>query len=137
MARVDRICLLLGLALSTLAGLWHFAIPYQYRWHDHLTHVPRPITVSVDWINFFFSLLLAGLSLLVIRHRDRLEHDQVARELLALLVLTWTARVVLTVAHPWAYDLMFAAQLSSFLIVWALLALPFLRLYRRTPTPTR
>lgn len=119
-----------GLTLSALTGIWHFFIPFQFGWHEELVGVARAVTVSVDWLNLFFSLVLTGISLLLLRHRHGLEHSRIGREFLGLLVLTWTVRVLITIVHPWAYDGMFVAQMAGFSLVWVLLLLPWLRLRR-------
>jgi hypothetical protein len=120
-----RLSLTLGLALSLAFGLWHFIIPYQFDWFGYVPDAPRAVVVSVDWVNFFFSLLLTGLSALLLRFRRRLFADEVARAFYGLLLVTWASRVVVTIVHPWAYDAMFAGQMSAFVVVFALLALPW------------
>ncbi|MEZ4383362.1 MAG: hypothetical protein R3A79_18680 [Nannocystaceae bacterium] len=129
-----RLSSTLGLVLSLAFGLWHFVIPYQFDWFGDVPDAPRAVVVSVDWVNFFFSLLLTGLSALLLRFRRRLFRDPVARAFYGLLVLTWASRVVVTIVRPWAYDAMFAAQLAVFAAVFALLAIP-LWAARRGPEP--
>jgi len=64
--RIQRILLNAGLIISMCVGIWHFFVPYMYRWYSYLPNAPREIIVSIDWINFFFSLLLSGISILLI-----------------------------------------------------------------------
>ena len=93
-----------GLAISAAFGAWHFFIPYLFRWYSYIPDAPRNLVVSMDWTNLFLSLLLCGVSVLLI---------------------------VLTAIYPWSYDWMFAAQITAFTIVFVLLVLPLPRLLGR------
>jgi len=64
--RIQRILLNAGLIISMCVGIWHFFVPYMYRWYSYLPNAPREIIVSIDWINFFFSLLLSKINILLI-----------------------------------------------------------------------
>ncbi|HOJ65240.1 MAG TPA: hypothetical protein PLE45_12560 [Spirochaetota bacterium] len=66
MKRIQRILLNAGLIISMCVGIWHFFVPYMYRWYSYLPNAPREIIVSIDWINFFFSLLLSKINILLI-----------------------------------------------------------------------
>ena len=57
---------IIGLLLSTGAGMWHFTVPYLYKWYSYIPDAPKQIIRSIDWINYFFSLLLTGLSVILI-----------------------------------------------------------------------
>jgi len=56
---------IIGLSLSTLTGLWHFTVPYLFQWYSYIPNEYKSLITGIDWINFFFSLLLAGYSLLL------------------------------------------------------------------------
>ena len=49
-----------------LVGLWHFFVPKMFRWYDYLPTQYENLIVGIDWTNYCFSLLLFGLSLLLI-----------------------------------------------------------------------
>ncbi|MBU0528301.1 hypothetical protein KKF86_00875, partial [bacterium] len=61
-----NIILIVGLLISCAFGVWHFFIPYQFHWYSYIPSAPREIIVSIDWINFFFSLFLTGNSLILL-----------------------------------------------------------------------
>jgi hypothetical protein len=116
-----------GLWVRLAFGVWHFVLPYQFDWFGSVPDAPRAVVVSVDWVNFFFSLLLTGTSALLLRFRRRLFVDEVARAFYGLLLLTWVSRVLITLVHPWAYDGMFVAQVTVFALVALALGIPWWR----------
>ncbi len=118
--------LIAGLLVSCAFGIWHFFIPYQFRWYSYIPSAPKEIIVSVDWINFFFSLFLTGNSLMLLLFYKRIiEKEIVCFSFYGFLTFVWLTRIVITIVHPWNYDFMWAIQLSAFIIVFMLLALPF------------
>jgi hypothetical protein len=86
----------------------------------------------VNWTNFFFSLLLSGVSvLLIFLHGEVVRGKRAALALYAFLTGVWLIRIVLTAVYPWSYDWMFAAQITAFTLVFVLLLLPLIELLRR------
>lgn len=121
-----------GLAISAAFGAWHFFIPYLLRWYSYIPDAPRNLVVSMDWTNFFLSLLLCGVSvLLIVLHREVMRRQRTALALYTFLTAVWLIRIVLTAIYPWSYDWMFAAQITAFTIVFVLLVLPLPRLLGR------
>lgn len=51
---------------SALVGLWHFFVPMMFQWYDYLPMQYKNLIVGIDWTNYCFSMLLFGLSLLLI-----------------------------------------------------------------------
>lgn len=121
-----------GLILSTIVGIWHFFIPYIYKWYSYIPNAPREITVSVDWINYFFSLLLTGISLLLLYMTKEIFSKN--REVLifyTFLVFVWLNRIIITIVHPWAYDFMFAIELTCFSVIFSIMLIPLIHLIKR------
>lgn len=77
-----------GLAVSLLFGLWHFVIPYQFDWFGYVPDAPRAVVVSIDWVNFFFSWLLTGLSTVLLVFRREVFDTGFGRAVYGLLVST-------------------------------------------------
>lgn len=126
MKKFNRVIAIIGLIISTLVGFWHFFIPYLYKWYSYLPEAPRAIIVSIDWINFFFSLLLTGNSALLILFRKKLfAGNSILLTYYGFLVGVWFCRIAMTIIHPWSYDFMFIGQLVLFVIVFILLLYPF------------
>jgi hypothetical protein len=130
-----RVLLLTGLCISLGFGLWHFAIPYQYRWHSYLPKAPRAIRVSIDWINFFFSLLLSGNSAVLILFRKRIyQRDPLAITMSAFMTVIWFSRVAITLIRPWTerFTSIKAEQITGFSVIFLLFLIPLLSLTCRT-----
>lgn len=52
--------------ISALVGLWHFFVPWMFQWYDYLPTQYRNLIVGIDYTNYCFSLLLFGLSVMLI-----------------------------------------------------------------------
>ena len=52
--------------ISALVGAWHFFVPWMFRWYDYLPMEYENLIVGIDYTNYCFSLLLFGLSLMLI-----------------------------------------------------------------------
>lgn len=50
---------------SALVGLWHFFVPWMFRWYDYLPMQYENLIVGIDWTNYCFSILLFGLSVML------------------------------------------------------------------------
>ena len=81
MKRYASILMKIGLTISMGFGLWHFIIPYQYKWYSYIPDAPRAIVVSIDWINFFFSLFLTGTSLILIIFQKRIKKAAISTDI--------------------------------------------------------
>ena len=125
MKRYIKIIIIISLVISTLVGLWHFFVPYLYEWYSYIPEAPRAIIVSIDWINFLFSLLLSGNSIILILFRKKLfKGDSILLTYYGFLVGVWFCRIVITIVHPWNYDFMLVGQLVVFIVIFALMAYP-------------
>lgn len=95
-----------GLVLSSSVGFIHFFAPYAFAWYSYIPDAPREIYVSVDYVNFLFSLLLLGLSLLLLcMHRRAFEGSPEVLAFYTFLVLVWLGRVLVALAIPWPTSL--------------------------------
>ena len=131
MKRYASILMQIGLVISMGFGLWHFIIPYQYKWFSYIPDAPRAIVVSIDWINFFFSLFLTGNSLILIIFQKRIKKaDTFALTVYCFLTFVWLCRVLITIIRPWSksYNTMFLTQLGGFMVVFILLAVPLFQI---------
>lgn len=79
------------------------------------------IYASIDYINFLFSLLLTGLSLILLCSTHRaFEGSSEVLTFYAFLVLVWVARVLVALVHSWP------TSLHTWLLVGALTILGIL-----------
>ncbi len=131
MKKLYKISILIVLIISTIFGLWHFIIPYMFKWYSYIPKAPITLIVSIDWTNFFMALLLSGNSLLLIIFRKRLyERDILAKVFYGFIVFVWLCRIIITVILPWGYDTLFVIQMFVFIIVFLLLLIPLIDLLR-------
>jgi len=126
---------IIGLSLSTAVGIWHFTVPYFFQWHSYIPDEYKVLAVGIDWINFFFSLLLTGYSLLLLLLRKKIFN--VNKDLLIMygfMVFVWACRVAITFVDPWPLEPAawpaYGQQIMSF-VVFLLLLIPFAYLFRR------
>ena len=100
-----KITYYVGLTLSLCVGIWHFFVPAMFQWYTYIPSQYENLIVGIDWTNFFFSLLLTGLSLLLILFGKKVFAKN--REVLAfygLMVFTWLWRVLITFIVPWPLE---------------------------------
>ena len=128
MIKLNRILLNIGLSISLLVGLWHFFVPYMFDWYKYIPDAPREIIVSIDWINFFFSLLLSGVSLiLIIQQKQIIMKNKHVYSFFTLLLITWLSRIIITFVHPWhiEYEFIDIMQIFIFSFVFIFLLIPY------------
>ena len=118
-----------GCILSMLVGVWHFFVPSMFGWYTYIPNQYENLIVGIDWTNFFFSLLLTGVSgLLVILGRKVFAKNKEVTIFYALLVFTWFCRVLITFINPWPLEPIawsaYGQQVAAFIIFLAL-AIPF------------
>jgi len=123
---------IIGLSLSTLVGLWHFTVPYLYQWYSYIPNEYKSLMVGIDWINFFFSLLLSGYSLLLIIMRKKVfGKDKEILIMYGFMVFVWFCRVIITFIDPWPIEpvawVSYGQQIASF-VIFLLLLIPFVYL---------
>jgi len=93
---------IIGLSLSTLVGIWHFFVPYLFQWYLYIPSEYKSLVVGIDWINFFFSLLLTGYSLLLlIMGKKVFSKNKEMLIMYGFMVFVWFCRVIITFINPW------------------------------------
>jgi hypothetical protein len=124
-----KILYTIGLGLSALVGLWHFTVPYLFQWYSYIPSQYKNLIVGIDWTNFFFSLLLAGYSIILMFMRKKAFNRN--REVLIMygfMVFVWLCRVLITFIEPWPLEpVMWAAygqQIAAF-VIFLLQLIPF------------
>ena len=92
--------------MSMLVGLWHFFVPIMFQWYDYLPMQYENLIVGIDYTNYCFSLLLFGISLLLIIWGKRaLGESKEAKELYFFLTIVWIFRACLaTFIEPWPLE---------------------------------
>lgn len=88
---------------SSLVGLWHFFVPKIFQWYDYLPKQYENLIVGIDYTNYCFSLLLFGLSLmLIILGKNALNMNKETICFYYFLTIVWIFRASLaTFIEPW------------------------------------
>ncbi len=102
-------------ATSALVGLWHFFVPWMFRWYDYLPMQYENLIVGIDYTNDCFSLLLFGLSVMLIMLGKRaLELNKEVIYFYYLLTVVWLFRACLaTFIEPWPLEPIPAAAVGQ------------------------
>ena len=135
MKKLMKVMYYLGLSLSMAVGIWHFFVPHLYQWYDYLPMQYENLIVGIDYTNYFFSLLLTGLSLLLILSGKKAFAAN--REIIVFygfLAFVWLNRALITFVHPWPLEpVEWAAhgQQIAAIIIFLLLAASFVYLLRK------
>jgi len=124
-----------GTTLSMLVGIWHFFVPYMFQWYSYIPQEYEALIVGIDYTNFCFSLLLSGLSLILILFGKKFFNEN--KEVFVFygfLVFVWFSRIILSFVEPWPFDssnplawTAYAQQIGAILI-FVMLLIPFIYL---------
>ena len=110
-----RVLYYFTVVLSTLVGLWHFFVPWMFRWYDYLQKQYENLIVGIDYTNYCFSLLLFGLSLmLIILGRKVLSLNREVTYFYYFLTVVWLFRACLaSFIEPWPLQPVPAAAIGQ------------------------
>lgn len=92
--------------ISALVGLWHFFVPWMFQWYDYLPMQYENLIVGIDYTNYCFSLLLFGLSvMLIILGKRALNLNREVIYFYYFLTAVWLFRACLaTFIEPWPFE---------------------------------
>lgn len=130
MKKTVDIIFYMGMIISIVVGVLHFFVPYAFELYSYIPDAPKEIYVTIDYINFFFSLLLFGFSTLILFMKRKLFNKQ--KEIFyfyLFLVFTWVCRLIITIIIPWPTQLQ-TWLLVAFSIQVALMIIPMIYLLR-------
>lgn len=101
--------------LSALVGLWHFFVPMMFQWYDYLPMQYENLIVGIDYTNYCFSLLLFGLSvMLIILGKKALNLNKEVIFFYFFLTIVWFFRACLaSFIEPWPLDPIPAAAIGQ------------------------
>ena len=106
MKSVPKVLFNIACVVGSLVGIGHFFAPYSAKWYSYIPNAPTEIIQSINYINFCFSFLLAGFSLLLIIVQKKLfDGSMELRAFYAFYVLVWLSRIIIQLLWPWPSDL--------------------------------
>lgn len=110
-----RIVYYITVITSSLVGLWHFFVPWMFRWYDYLPMQYENLIVGIDWVNDCFSFLLLGLSaMLAVLGRRALELNKEVVYFYFFLTAVWVFRACLAAfIEPWPLEPVPAAAIGQ------------------------
>ena len=119
-----KILYYISVVISALVGLWHFFVPRMFQWYDYLPMQYENLIVGIDYTNYCFSLLLFGLSvMLIVLGKRALEMNREVVYFYLFLTVVWIFRACLaSFIEPWPLQPIPAAAIGQ-LIASDLLAI--------------
>lgn len=115
MKKVMSILYFMTVGISALVGLWHFFVPHIFQWYDYLPMQYENLIVGIDYTNYSFSLLLFGLSfMLIILGKRALSINREVIYFYFFLTVVWFFRACLaTFIEPWPLQPIPAAAIGQ------------------------
>lgn len=106
MKKISKVLLNIACMIGSAVGIWHFFAPYASKWFSYIPGAPTEIYQSIHYINFCFSLLLAGISLLLILVQKKLfDGSKELQIFYAFFTFIWLSRIVIQLIWPWPSSL--------------------------------
>ena len=106
MKKIAGIFFYVTCAIGCMLGIGHFFAPYSFGWYTYIPEAPVEIIQSINYINFCFSFLLAGFSLLLfITQKKLFDGSKELRIFYAFFNLVWLSRVMIQLIWPWPSSL--------------------------------
>ena len=110
-----KILYYISVVISALVGLWHFFVPWMFQWYDYLPMHYENLIVGIDYTNYCFSLLLFGLSvILILLGRRALAMNREVICFYIFLTVVWIFRACLaSFIEPWPLQPIPAAAIGQ------------------------
>ena len=115
-----KILITLGSSASIGFGIWHFIVPWAWKWYSYIDPNATELIVAVRAINVFFSLslvLFGLLNLLFIFGGNSNRYSMIA--LLAATCVLWLTRTAFQAIYPQGslYPGLQYGMLSAFILI--------------------
>ncbi len=128
-----------SVVISALVGLWHFFVPWMFQWYDYLPTQYRNLIVGIDYTNYCFSLLLFGLSvMLILLGKRALAMNREVIYFYFFLTVVWIFRACLaSFIEPWPLQPIPAASIGQLIasdvlaVMMIVVSVSFVRELRR------
>ena len=110
-----RILYFVTIVISALVGLWHFFVPWMFQWYNYLPMQYENLIVGIDYTNYCFSLLLLGLSvMLILLGKRALDMNREVIYFYFFLTVVWMFRACLaSFIEPWPLQPILAAAIGQ------------------------
>lgn len=126
---------------SAFVGFWHFFVPKLFQWYDYIPAEYENLIAGIDYVNYCFSLLLFGLSiLLVVLGKKALSLNREVIIFYGFLTAVWVFRAMLSsFIEPWPLEPVPAAAVGQMVAsdaeaaLMILMCVVFFRKIRESP----
>ena len=110
-----KILYYISVVISALVGVWHFFVPWMFQWYDYLPMQYENLIVGIDYTNYCFSLLLFGLStMLIVLGKRALAINREIIYFYFFLTVVWIFRACLaSFIEPWPLQPIPAAAIGQ------------------------
>ena len=110
-----KILYYISVVISALVGAWHFFVPWMFQWYDYLPMQYENLIVGIDYTNYCFSLLLFGLStMLIVLGKRALDVNREVIYFYFFLTVVWIFRACLaSFIEPWPLQPIPAAAIGQ------------------------
>lgn len=106
MEKIAKVLFNIACIVGSLVGIWHFFVPYSSNWFSYIPDAPIEIFQSINYVNFCFSFLLVGISLLfMIVQKKLFDGSKELRIFYAFYTLLWISRIIIQLIWPWPSSL--------------------------------
>lgn len=106
MRKTAKVFFNIACIISILVAIWHFFVPYSSNWFSFIPDAPTEIFQSINYINFCFSFMLAGIGLLLMIVQKKLfEGSKELKAFYVFFALIWFARIIVQLIWPWPSNL--------------------------------
>ena len=106
MKKVALVFFNIACIISCTVGMLHFFVPYSFKWYSYIPDAPVEIYQSINYVNFCFSFLLVGISLLLIIVQKRMfDNLKELQMFYAFFVCLWLTRIIIQIFWAWPSNL--------------------------------
>lgn len=110
----------------------HFFVLIVFKWNEQLMDKPKWLKVSIDWTNYFFSLLLSGSSIILIFFiSDVYAKEKLALTMYGFMAFVWLNRIIITVIHHWKKGRLQFYYIIVFNVIFLLILIPFISVFMK------
>ena len=139
MKKEIKVLYYLSVVISALVGLWHFFVPWMFHWYDYLPMQYENLIVGIDYTNYCFSLLLLGLSvILILLGKRALAMNREVICFYFFLTVVWIFRACLaSFIEPWPLQPIPAAAIGQLIasdalaFIMIVVSVSFIKVIRR------
>ncbi len=96
-----KVPILIGSVITISFAVWHFIVPWRYRWFSYTPEISEDLKNTIKASNFFFALSLLLLGSLTLIVTSMLWTTVIVIQIVLIMMsILWTARVIFQIIYP-------------------------------------